>query len=245
MEDKKKVLVSIIIPTLNEAKVLGGTLDYVAKELKGFPYELIISDGGSTDQTLVIAKKFTRKIVCKRIGNKSIAEARNLGTKLAEGQYFLFMDADVQIINLRHFMEKSLCLFDRPDVAAITVKADIYPKEKKWQDWVGFALLNFLLMVSNLLRLGAAVGEVQFIKRADFERVGGYNEKLVTSEDLDMFKRLSRIKKTLYLAKFTAYYTRRRFNQEGWRRVLCRFFINLLWYSLFKKSYIKKWPEVR
>lgn len=242
---QKKVLVSIIVPTLNEAKFLDGTLNYVAKELKDFSYELIISDGGSKDETLAIAKKHWAKITLKKEGNKSIAEARNLGAKLAQGEYFLFMDADVQIQHLHQFLEKSLQFFAKGKVSAITVKADIYPQEKRWVDVVGFALLNFLIMVGNLLGLGAAIGEVQLVEKKSFSRVGGYDENLITSEDVDLFKRLSRLKKTLYLREFTAYFTRRRLNKEGWRRVLGRFFINFLWYSLFNKSYIKKWPEVR
>lgn len=241
----KKILVSIIIPTLNEEKFLVNTLNYLQHELEGFPFEIVISDGGSKDGTLVLAKKHGAKIFCKKEGNKSIAEARNLGVKVAAGDYFLFMDADVKITRLRQFMEKSMILFKKSDIAAITVKADINLSEKKWQDWLGYAVLNFMIMLANLLGLGAAIGEVQFIRRTDFEKAGGYNEELVTSEDVDMFKRLSRFKKTLYLNEFTGFYSRRRINKEGWMRILGRFCLNFIWYSLFKRSYIKKWPAIR
>ena len=52
--------ISIIVPTLNEAKCLGETLKYI-QQLS--PHEVIVSDGGSDDGTLEIAAKFTENVV--------------------------------------------------------------------------------------------------------------------------------------------------------------------------------------
>ncbi|MFL2948704.1 MAG: glycosyltransferase [Nitrospinales bacterium] len=52
--------ISVIIPTLNESKCLGGTLTYIQKLS---PHEVIVSDGGSNDGTLEIAAKFTKNVV--------------------------------------------------------------------------------------------------------------------------------------------------------------------------------------
>ena len=53
--------ISIIIPTYNEEKVISATLNKIIDycERKGFDYEIIIVDDGSTDDTLAIAKKFS------------------------------------------------------------------------------------------------------------------------------------------------------------------------------------------
>lgn len=56
-------LVSILIPTLNAGRVLEGCLQSIANQ--DYPKELveiIIADGGSTDKTLEIARKYTNKI---------------------------------------------------------------------------------------------------------------------------------------------------------------------------------------
>ena len=56
---------SIIIPTLNEEKALPKLLEQLSdKKYKNkYSYEIIISDGGSTDNTLTIADQYTDKII--------------------------------------------------------------------------------------------------------------------------------------------------------------------------------------
>lgn len=245
MSRKKEIQFSIIIPTLNEAKVLEETLKYLKKEIKDFSYEIIISDGDSKDKTLEIAKKHGARITCKKGGNKSIAEGRNLGTKLAKGKYFLFLDADVQIKNLNEFLRQSLVVFEQSKVAAITANVRIFPEEERVQDKIGFTILNLLIWTLNSLGAGAAVGELQLIKREVFEKVGGFDENLITSEDFDMFRRLAKTGRTIFLPHFTAYMSGRRFRKEGGLRILGRFLLNFLWYKLFHQSLLPHWPEVR
>lgn len=241
----KEIQFSIIIPTLNEGTVLEETLKYLKKEIKDFSYEIIISDGDSKDKTLEIAKKHGAKTICKKGGNKNIAEGRNLGAKIAAGKYFLFIDADVQIENINEFLHQSSIIFEQSEVAAITTKIRIFPKEERLQDKIGFASLNLLVWTLNSLGTGAALGEIQLIRKAAFEKVNGFNEKLVTSEDFDMFRRLANKGRTIYMPEFTARMSGRRFRKEGWPRAIGRFFINFVWYALFKKSFLSHWPEVR
>ncbi|MEM2084187.1 MAG: glycosyltransferase, partial [Nitrososphaerota archaeon] len=83
-------LVSIIITTKNEEKYIENCL----KSLKNQTYkniEIILSDSCSIDKTVEIAKKYTNKII---IENTNIAAGRNLGAKIANGEIFVFIDAD-------------------------------------------------------------------------------------------------------------------------------------------------------
>ena len=62
--DNEIPLISIIIPALNEEKLLKDTLTQFSPELKSkFKIEIIISDGGSTDATLTIARDYADIIV--------------------------------------------------------------------------------------------------------------------------------------------------------------------------------------
>lgn len=79
---------SFIIPTLNEALYLENTL----QSLSEFDnYEIIISDGGSKDDTLKIAKRFNAKIVSSQAGR---GIQLNNGIKSSSGEILCFLHAD-------------------------------------------------------------------------------------------------------------------------------------------------------
>lgn len=88
---KKSPLVSCIVPTLNSGKYLGETLESVKNQTYS-PIEIIVVDGGSKDNTLKIAKKYTSKIIKQK--GKGPADARNEGIKNAKGDFIAFIDSD-------------------------------------------------------------------------------------------------------------------------------------------------------
>lgn len=82
-------MVSVVIPTLNEAAILDFTLSQLAGQLKG--HELLVVDGGSTDCTRQIAVKYGKVISSKR----GRARQMNSGAAAAAGTTLLFLHADV------------------------------------------------------------------------------------------------------------------------------------------------------
>ena len=84
---------SVIIPTRNEEDVLEECLRSIFSQSVS-PLEVIIVDGGSTDNTMNIARKFNAKIF-KEEEFSSPANARNLGAENARGVILLMMDADI------------------------------------------------------------------------------------------------------------------------------------------------------
>ena len=82
-------MISVIIPVLNEAKILDQSLSRLAPQLKG--HELIIVDGGSSDKTVLIAKKYGQVISAER----GRARQSNAGAGAASGDILLFLHADV------------------------------------------------------------------------------------------------------------------------------------------------------
>lgn len=83
--------VSIIIPTLNSAKVLSSCLDSIVKQ--DYPnYEILICDGGSTDQTINIAQKYKSKIIKNKL--KTAEAGKAIGLKSATGKYIALIDSD-------------------------------------------------------------------------------------------------------------------------------------------------------
>lgn len=91
-------ILSIIIATYNASKYISDCLDSIIKNVP-IPYELIIIDGKSQDNTLDIVKSF--KISALKITSepdKGIYDAMNKGTKLATGKWILFLGADDRVL---------------------------------------------------------------------------------------------------------------------------------------------------
>jgi glycosyltransferase involved in cell wall biosynthesis len=84
-------MVSIIIPTLNEADNTSLLLESLLP-LEGM--ELIVADGGSADATLEICRDFPVKVVSSPVGR---GIQLNAGAKCARGEIFLFLHADSRI----------------------------------------------------------------------------------------------------------------------------------------------------
>jgi glycosyltransferase involved in cell wall biosynthesis len=90
---KKIPLVSVIIPCHNAVRFLEATLESVfAQTLKDF--EVILIDDGSTDDTATLIRSFGLKVRAEFTPNQGASAARNLGTALAQGKFFQYLDAD-------------------------------------------------------------------------------------------------------------------------------------------------------
>jgi len=87
----KVELVSVVIPTLNEAGNIVEVIDTVEKELK-YPYEIIIVDGGSTDGTRKIVKNKNCKLIIET--RRGYGLALRLGIKQAKGNIMVMVDGD-------------------------------------------------------------------------------------------------------------------------------------------------------
>ena len=87
------IKVSFIIPTLNASKVLNSCLKSIKKQtVSSKDYEIIIADGGSTDNTINIAKIYNSKIVDNPL--KTAEAGKAVGIKNAKGKYIALIDSD-------------------------------------------------------------------------------------------------------------------------------------------------------
>jgi glycosyltransferase involved in cell wall biosynthesis len=92
---------SVIIPCLNAGKTLGAQLEALARQKLDTPWELIIADNGSTDDTLQVARTYTNRFANFRIVDASDKpgqpHAMNVGVLQARAEYLAFCDADDEI----------------------------------------------------------------------------------------------------------------------------------------------------
>lgn len=94
------VLLSIIVPTFNEAGSIGELIRRVGACLPSTPWEMLIVDDESTDGTADIVAELGRdddRIRClRRVGRRGLSSACMEGMALASGSYYAVMDADLQ-----------------------------------------------------------------------------------------------------------------------------------------------------
>lgn len=173
---------SIVIPTLNEAAYLPRLLDALAAQTRPAD-EVIVADASSTNGTAKLARE--RGVLV--VPGGSPAAGRNAGARAATGDLLLFLDADV--LPPPDFLERAIREFlrKRYDVAtAWMVTWDGNPLE---QAVYGAASLYFFLMQS--IR-PYAPGFCILVRRELHEKIGGFDETLRLSEDLDYVRRAAR-----------------------------------------------------
>ncbi len=238
--------ISVIIPTLNEEEAIEKTLRQIHDNLTAFAHELIVTDSGSTDRTVAIAKRYAR-VVVDASPSHTIASNRNNGARIAHGEFLVFIDADVIIPDPNAFFKTALQDFAADkNLMAITARLMVFPESATRMDNIVFGLVSVdHWLNNNVIRMGSASGEFQMIRRSAFDAVHGFQPQLAVAEDNDMFRRLAKIGRTKMEWRLTVYHTGRRPHEIGWPRVLWDWGINYLYVRLLNRSYNKVWRPVR
>lgn len=239
-------MLSFIIPTLNERQTIEQTLRCLSTY--SGEHEIIVSDGNSTDGTVEICRRFAdRVLVHEAPRRQTIAEARNVGAAAARGDYLVFIDADVLVPDVDDFFRIAHTAFDADDrVVALTGKYRVVPERATAADTYVFTMLGVqFLLQNNLLGIGGAGGEFQMIRTEAFRGVGGFDESLAAAEDMDLFRRLSRIGRTRFERRLTVYHSGRRAHAVGWRTLLWQWFSNSVSVFAFRRSASKEWTVIR
>jgi glycosyltransferase involved in cell wall biosynthesis len=240
-------MISIVIPTFNEEKVIESTLRTLASTLT-LPHEIIVSDGGSSDRTVELAKKYAAAVVVfSAPGRQTIAQGRNDGARIARGDFLSFLDADCVIPDPDRFFTRALSQFrKKPNLVALTAYLHVLPQEETFGDRLVHGVANLgLRLKNNVFNRGESFGEFQMIRQEAFTRLGGFRADLVTIEDADMFRRLSTIGKTMIDPELVVLHTGRRAHQLGWPRLIFMWLVNSFFVSVYNRSFTKEWRAIR
>jgi len=245
--DKANPQISIIIPALNEEKLLKETLSQFSPEIKSkYKIEIIISDGGSTDNTLQIAKNYADIIVEKPIDEKqNISQGRNAGAVRASGKFFYFINADTRFYDTDLFFEQTIKAFKSRNFAALTCKFKVFPEEEILPDKLFHTFYNNYAHLLNLIGIGMGRGECHMIPKDIFLKSGGYNESLAAGEDYDLYRRIKKLGKIKFLRSIVVYESPRRYRKFGYVSVFADWTKNSLSVFFKNKSVSKEWKAIR
>jgi GT2 family glycosyltransferase len=99
-------------------------------------------------------------------------------------------------------------------------------------------------VVKKVELLGAS-GKFMIVRAESFNAIGGFREDLVTREDGDLFKRLSKVGKTVFDPSLMVYHGARRAHTIGWWRLWPLWMWNTFSVSVRGKAQAKDWTPIR
>jgi glycosyltransferase involved in cell wall biosynthesis len=240
---------SVIIPTRNEEKLLGGCLLQFTPALKQrFGIEVIVSDGGSSDATLAIAAEHADRIATHEDAahRQTIGEGRNRGAALASGKIFVFLNADTRIPDISGFFERIMMRMSLdPSLSALAVKVEVNPEERRFSDKIFHGFFNRYVRYLNLFGIGMGRGECQIVRSEVFRSLHGYDERLAAGEDFEFYKRIHYFGKLKYDGSLLVFESPRRYRKYGYVKVYFAWIKNGFSVLFTNKSVSTVWEEVR
>lgn len=234
------VKVSVIIPALNEEKYIERTLKSVSKQtIPRDDYEIIVSDGKSSDNTVKISRKYADKVISTK--NKSIAEGRNKGAKRAKGELLVFVDADT-VVN-KSLLKKIVKTFKNKNVSGAYVKY-IYDFNSIFLYIINIVFLILFKLINLFIpKINTVSGMCIIARKSDFKKIKGFNEDMYTKEDVDLYINLKDVGDFVLIDE-EVYPSTRRFKKMGWIGTIKYYFLDTYHY-FFNKRFRGHYKKVR
>ncbi len=178
---KIKHSVSIIIPCYNEEQNLPKLLESIEiQKYDQVSVEVIVVDNGSTDRSVAIAKEYKAEVLVYPKVN--ISSLRNLGSKRATGEFYVFIDADC--IPVDNWLREIVKYIEKKDIG-IVGSIPLYPDNGTWVEKAWFGISTKGVKDVHFICSGNMV-----IRKEVFDLIGGFDDNLTTGEDYDICQRV-------------------------------------------------------
>jgi len=231
--------ISVIIPTLNEEKYLPSCLNSLSNQCWSGRYQIIVVDGGSTDRTVEVARKHADKVLVEP--GQRVGAARNIGAEESEGNILAFIDADTCA------SPNWLSAIDRvlQDSETLGVTGPTLPYQANTLDTITYTFWTIYLQ-RLLLSLGMphVIGFNCAYRKRPFLRAGGFDENSVTSEDIQLARRMHKQGRIAFEKEMFAFTSPRRFRTYGHAYIAGLYLLNGFSTLLLNRS-SQEYPPVR
>jgi len=238
MEQRKNLqTISIVIPVFNEESQITGTLKGIEPIANKEHVEVIVADGGSSDQTSEIVREFgfVQLVIC-RMPNRGAQ--MNEGARKLSGEILLFLHADARLPDAA--LESIRTAFADENVLGgcfqIQFPLDV-PASLKMVAW-GINLRTRLFKT-------ATGDQAIFLKRQIFNEIGGY-KTYPLMEDIALFNEIKRRGQVAVLNGKVEISPRRWLHYGVWRTVLLMYLLRLgFWIGIHPESLKRFFLDVR
>jgi len=209
--------ISIIIPVLNEAALITQTLSTL-QPLRAAGHELILVDGGSSDDTIPLSEPLADRIIqCSRGRSRQM----NTGAKIAQGDILLFLHTDTLL----------------PKGADQLIIREMEKRRKNWGRFdvrlsgghLLFRIVELLMNLRSRITCIATGDQAIFVQKKLFETVGGFPD-IDLMEDITMSKFLKKYEPPLCLWQRVVTSSRRWQRNGIFRTILLMWFLRLAYF---------------
>ena len=220
------IKVTVIIPTLHEAGQLPRTLAGLPRRED---VEMIVVDGGSRDDTLLLARQAGARTLSSAPGR---AVQMNRGAAEAAGRFLVFLHADTRLPG--GYAEEIERLLSQPGVVAGAFRLRI--DAPGW----GFRLIEVFTNLRSRILSAPYGDQALFLSAHTLRSLGGYRE-IPLLEDFDLVRRLCRCGKVV-LSPLPATTSARRWRELGlWRTTLLNWSILVAYWLGASPSRLATW----
>lgn len=209
-------MISVIIPAYNEAEQIAQTISKTRLATGENEIEIIVVDGGSTDETVSIAENCGAIVIN---GRKGRAAQMNKGASAAKGRTLYFLHADsIPPVNFTNYISNSLLSGAASGCFRLAFDHDHwFLKGNCW----------FTRFDVKAVRFG---DQSLFVLKNIFDQSGGFNEDLLIMEDQEIINRIKKHGKfTVMNAAVTT--SARKYLDNGIFRMQTIFF--LIWFMYY------------
>lgn len=206
--------ISVIIPCFNRESTIKQCIESVLSQDFTGDMEIIVSDDGSTDNSIELVKSIDNtKIILieKNINNKEkgASAARNRALEIAKYEYVCFLDSDDYYLpNCLNAMVNALDLNQNIGYAFCRAKKEIELTDgtRIIEDWTR-KRLSYLDKKYHVLYRGSNINtNVIFIRRSVLRKIGFFDIQLTVGEDSDLWIRISEVSKGIFVNIYGSVY---------------------------------------
>lgn len=216
---ENSIYISVVIPLYNKQNAIAATLQSVLSQTYT-NYEIIVVDDGSTDGSFAVAKQVIGerlevrgKVIQK--ANGGVSSARNRGIQEAKYDYIALLDGDD--FWDEHYLEEQVKLiqdFPEAKMWGVSIAFIKHNHQTKWNQGMGDGYRGYVENYFGTSHSDLFCSSSVVICKDMFDKVGYFDERIASSEDLDMWYRIILHYPIAFYDKVLAFY-----NQDAENRV--------------------------
>lgn len=224
------IMLSVVIPALNEEKLLPDCLASLQAQDYDGRSEVIVVDNGSTDSTASVARSFGARVVpCPE--KRNAFYAREKGASAAKGDIIIQADADT--VYPKGWLSRIASQFAAHPEAAAVAGRYTYRDPPRWAK-IEYHARNIANHLSRWLFGWPVVvsGATFAFRRESFLKAGGYQGLTYSPDQYGISARLSRVGKVIYDPKLVVATSARTVQDKSFARILADLSVHLkIWFS--------------